>query len=242
MECHDFGIHPKGRFDEALSLFKEMRKREVSPNVSTMLSILSACAHLGDMETGDEARSWIEEHGHGSNLKLLNAMIDMYAKCGDHDKARSFFDSIREKDLISWNVMIGGCTHTSKYREALEVFRLMLTKNVEPNDVTFLNVIPSCTQLGALDLGKWIHAYIERHYSKFPNETLWTSLINMYVKCGNIEASKQIFDGLESKSLPSWNAMISGLAMHGDARGLIEFFSEMTNEGFKPDEITFVGV
>lgn len=233
------GYAQKGRFDEALSLFKEMRKREVSPNVSTMLSVLSACAHLGDMETGDVARSWIEEHGHGSNLKLVNAMIDMYAKCGDHDKARSFFDSIREKDLISWNVMIGGYTHTSKYREALEVFRLMLVKNVEPNDVTFLNVIPSCAQLGALDLGKWIHAYIERHYSKFPNESLWTSLINMYAKCGNIEASKQIFDGLESKSLPSWNAMISGLAMHGDARGSIELFSRMTNE---PDEITFVGV
>lgn len=233
------GYAQKGRFDEALSLFKEMRKREVSPNVSTMLSVLSACAHLGDMETGDVARSWIEEHGHGSNLKLVNAMIDMYAKCGDHDKARGFFDSIREKDLISWNVMIGGYTHTSKYREALEVFRLMLVKNVEPNDVTFLNVIPSCAQLGALDLGKWIHAYIERHYSKFPNETLWTSLINMYAKCGNIEASKQIFDGLESKSLPAWNAMISGLAMHGDARGSIELFSRMTNE---PDEITFVGV
>ncbi|KAH6776976.1 Tetratricopeptide repeat superfamily protein [Perilla frutescens var. frutescens] len=236
------GYAQTGRFHEALSLFHEMRKQKVSPNVSTMLSVLSACAHQGDMETGDMVRSWIEEQGHTSNLKLVNAMIDMYAKCGDPDRARSFFDSIQEKDLVSWNVMIGGYTHTSEYREALEVFRLLLLNNVEPNDITLLNVIPACAHLGALDLANWIHTYIERHYQNFPNETLWTSLINMYAKCGNIEAAKQIFYGLQTKSLACWNAMISGLAMHGDASRCIELFSEIANEGLKPDDITFVGV
>lgn len=236
------GYAQTGRFDEALSLFDEMRKQNVSPNVSTMLSVLSACAHQGDMETGDLVRSWIEEQGHCSNLKLINALIDMHAKCGDPDRARSFFDSIQEKDIVSWNVMIGGYAHTSKYKEALEVFRLLLLNNVEPNDITFLNVIPACAHLGALDLANWIHTYIKRHYHNFLNETLWTSLINMYAKCGNIEAAKQIFYGQQTKSLSCWNAMISGLAMHGDARRSIELFSEMVKEGLKPDDITFVGV
>ncbi|KAL1539088.1 Pentatricopeptide repeat-containing protein, chloroplastic [Salvia divinorum] len=236
------GYAQTGRFDVALSLFHEMRKQRVSPNVSTMLSILSACAQRGDMETGGVVRSWIEEHGHGSNLKLLNAMIDMYAKCGDPDMARSLFDSIQEKDLVSWNVMIGGYAHASKYKEALQVFRLLLLNNVEPNDVTFLNVIPACAHLGALDLGKWIHTYVKKHYSEFPNEALWTSLINMYAKCGDIVAAKQIFRGVQRKSLACWNAMISGLGMHGDAAGAIDLFTEMANEGMKPDDITFVGV
>lgn len=231
-----------GQFDEALNLFQEMRKAKVTPNVSTLLSVLSACAHLGTIETGDWIRSWIEEHGHDSNLKLLNAMIDMYAKCGDLNMARNLFDAIQEKDLVSWNVMIGGYAHMSKYKEALEIFRLLQLNEVEPNDVTFLNIIPACAHLGALDLGNWIHTYIEKHYQDFPNETLWTSLINMHAKCGNVEVAKQIFCGMQTKSLASWNAMISGLAMHGDASRAVELFSEMAKEGFKPDDITFVSV
>ncbi|KAL2244128.1 pentatricopeptide repeat-containing protein At1g08070, chloroplastic isoform X1 [Sesamum indicum] len=231
-----------GRSVDALSLFQEMRKAKVSPDLSTLLSVLSACARLGAIETGTWVRSWIEEHGHGSNLRLVNAMIDMYAKCGDLNMARSLFNSIQEKDLVSWNVMIGGYAHMNEYKDALEIFRLMQLNDVEPNDVTFLNVIPACAHLGALDLGKWMHKYIEKHYQDFPNEMLWTSLINMYAKCGNIEAAKQIFYSLQTKSLGSWNVMISGLAMHGDAYRAIELFSEMTKEGFQPDDITFVGV
>ncbi|KAL8486240.1 hypothetical protein ACS0TY_023085 [Phlomoides rotata] len=231
-----------GQYDDALSLFHEMMTAKVTPNLSTLLSILSACAHVGNIVTGEWVRSWIEEHGLGSNLKLRNAMIDMYAKCGDLKMARDLFDALQERDLVSWNVMIGGYTHMSKYREALEVFRLLQMNGVRPNDVTLLNVIPACAQMGALDLGNWIHIYIEKHYQDFPNETLWTSLVNMYAKCGNIGAAKEIFDRMETKSLASWNAMISGLAMHGEANRAIELFSEMDKEGFRPDEITFVSV
>ncbi|EYU45574.1 hypothetical protein ABFS82_14G010600 [Erythranthe guttata] len=232
-----------GKFDEALSLFREMRNAEVAPDVSTLLSVLSACARVGDIETGDWIKLWIEENRLDSNLQLVNAMIDMYAKCGNLHTARKLFDGIKEKDIVSWNVMIGGYTHMSEYKNALEMFRLLQLNKVEPNDVTFLNIIPACAQLGALDLGKWMHTYIEKHYHDFPNETLWTSLINMYAKCGNIEAAKQIFYGTKTKSLASWNAMISGLAMHGDASNAIELFSKMAKEGlFKPDEITFVSV
>lgn len=231
-----------GQYDNALSLFQEMMVAKVKPNVSTLLSILSACAHVGNIVTGEWVQSWIEEHGHDSNLKLHNAMIDMYAKCGDLKMARNLFDSLQERDLVSWNVMIGGYTHMSKYKEALEIFRLLQMNGVRPNDVTLLNVIPACAHMGALDLGNWIHIYIKKHYQDFPNETLWTSLINMYAKCGNIGAAKEIFGRMETKSVASWNAMISGLAMHGEANRAIELFSEMDKGGFRPDEITFVSV
>ncbi|KAL2500735.1 Pentatricopeptide repeat-containing protein [Forsythia ovata] len=112
-----------GQFDEALSLFQEMRKAKATPDVSTLLSVLSVCAHLGALEIGNLVRSWIENHGHDSNLRIVNALIDMYAKCGDLNMAWTLFESLQEKDIVSWNVMIGGYTHMSSYKKALEVFR-----------------------------------------------------------------------------------------------------------------------
>ncbi|KAG2718716.1 hypothetical protein I3760_03G232300 [Carya illinoinensis] len=231
------------RFEEALTFFEEMRKMNVQPNESTMLTVLSACARSGSVELGNWVHSWIEDHYElGSNLRLVNALIDMYSKCGDLETARRLFDGIHQRDVISWNVIIGGYTHMSCYKEALALFRLMLGSDTEPNDVTLLGVLPACAHLGVLDLGKWIHAYIDKNFETMTNSSLSTSLIDMYAKCGNIEAAEQVFDGLNPKSLASWNAMISGLAMHGHADKAIRLFTQMVDAGLKPDDITFVGL
>ncbi|CAO2841264.1 unnamed protein product [Amaranthus hypochondriacus] len=237
------GYVQSNQFDESIAFFEEMLRAEVMPNESTMLSIISACAQSSKLEFGKWVRAWIDANGFGTNLKVVNAMIDMYAKCGDPTTAWCLFEGLPQRDLISWNVMIGGYTHGSLYKDALCLFREMLELHVVPNDVTFLNVLPACAHLGALDYGKWIHAYIGRNFNHLTTNTaLFTSLINMYAKSGDIEAAKQVFDSMESRSLASWNAMLSGLAMHGDATHAIDLFSRMVNEGFKPDDITFVGI
>lgn len=236
------GYAQSGRFKEALDFFQEMLNAKVEPNESTMVSVLSACAHLGCIEMGNWVRSWIEDHGFSLNLRLVNALIDMYAKCRDMETARALFDGIPWKDQISWNVMIGGCTHLCYYKEALALFRKMQLSNLEPNEVTFLNVLPACAYLGALDLGKWIHAYIDRNMSNTTNTSLYTSLIGMYAKCGSIKSAQQVFEAMEVKSLASWNAMISGLASHGNADKALALFTKMVDEGFEPDDITFIGI
>ncbi|XP_059638013.1 pentatricopeptide repeat-containing protein At1g08070, chloroplastic [Cornus florida] len=236
------GYAQSSRFEEALAFFQEMQIVNVRPDESTLVSVLSACAQSGSLDLGNRVRSWIDDHGLGSNLRLVNALIDMYSKCGDLSTARRLFDGLHRRDLISWNVMIGGYTHMSSYKEALALFRQMQQSSDEPNDVTLLSILPACAHLGALDLGKWIHAYIDKNYHNLHNTSLWTGLIDMYAKCGNIEAARHIFNGIEPKTLASWNAMISGLAMHGNALGALKLFSEMAIEGFKPDDITFVSV
>lgn len=231
-----------GRYEEALYFFQEMLKVKVKPNESTIVSVLSACAHLGSIEIGNWVRSWIDNNGFGSNIRLVNALIDMYAKCGDLEAARMLFDAIPQRDLISWNVMIGGCTHLSHFKEALALFRQMQLSIQAPSEVTFLNVLPACACLGALDLGKWIHAYIDKNMSNTANNSLYTSLIGMYAKCGSIESAQQVFDAIENKCLASYNAMISALALHGNADRALDVFNRMVDEGFEPDDVTFVGI
>lgn len=236
------GYTQSGRLKEALVFFQEMQKANVAPNCSTFVTVLSACAQLGSLELGNWVRSLIEDHRLGSSIRIDNSLIDMYSKCGALEMARDLFDTIYEKNVISWNVMIGGYTHMSCYKEALALFQLMLRSNVQPNDVTFLGILPACAHLGALELGKWIHAYIDKNFHNANNPALRTSLIDMYAKCGNIKGAKQVFDGMKTRSLASWNVIISGLSMHGDAHMALELFSKMINEGLKPDDITFVGV
>ncbi|KAM7515301.1 hypothetical protein LguiA_004884 [Lonicera macranthoides] len=172
----------------------------------------------------------------------FTALVTGYTLMGYLDEARQLFDEMSVRDVVAWNAMIAGYAGMSHYKEALGLFRQLQLSDLQPNDITFLGVLPACAHLGALDLGKWIHAYIDKNIHSFTNASLWTSLIDMYAKCGSIEAAQQVFNDMKPKTSSSWNAMISGLAMHGHAHEALALFAKMANKGFEPDDITFVGV
>ncbi|KAK1258979.1 Pentatricopeptide repeat-containing protein [Acorus gramineus] len=182
-----------GRSEDAFKLFDEMLSSDAQPTESTMASVLSACARAGEIETGEWVRRWIEDRGFGANVRLLNGLVDMYAKCGDLEAARVLFDGLRRpRGVVSWNIMIGGYARLERFEDSLALFRRMqIVGEAEPNEVTLLGVIPACANLGALDVGRWIHAYVER-MNVDSNALIRTSLIDMYAKCGSIESAKQI--------------------------------------------------
>ncbi|KAM0026838.1 putative tetratricopeptide-like helical domain superfamily [Helianthus debilis subsp. tardiflorus] len=150
-------------FEEAIDLFNEMRRAGIRPDESTLVTVLSACAQSGHLTTGERIKTWIVERNLSSNIRLVNALIGMYSKCNELDKASSLFDNMINNNIVTWNVMIGGYTHTHRYKESLELFRTMLQSNYEVNEVTFLSVLPACAHMDALDTGKWIHVILYSH-------------------------------------------------------------------------------
>lgn len=95
--------------------------------------------------------------------------------------------------------------------------------------------------MGALDQGRWIHAYIERNSIPL-DAVLGTSLVDMYAQCGCINLAWEVFEKMEKKEVSSWNAMIGGLAIHGRAEDAIELSFKMQREKMKLNEITFVNI
>ncbi|CAN7039628.1 unnamed protein product [Brassica oleracea var. botrytis] len=238
------GYVENGGYEEALELFKEMMRMNVRPDEGTLVSVLSACAQSGSIELGREIHTLVDDHhGFGSSLKIVNAFIGLYSKCGDVEIASGLFEGLSCKDVVSWNTLIGGYTHMNLYKEALLLFQEMLRSGESPNDVTMLSVLPACAHLGAIDIGRWIHVYIDKRLKGVTNgSALRTSLIDMYAKCGDIEAAHQVFNSMMHKSLSSWNAMIFGFAMHGRANAAFDLFSRMRKNGIEPDDITLVGL
>ena len=62
------------------------------------------------------------------------------------------------------------------------------------------------------------------------------------ILCSKIQTTKEIFDGVQRNNVCIWNAMISGLAVHGRALDAIKVFTKMEVENVLPDSITFLGV
>ncbi|XP_019053332.1 PREDICTED: pentatricopeptide repeat-containing protein At2g22410, mitochondrial isoform X2 [Nelumbo nucifera] len=168
-------------------------------------------------------------------------MVVGYVKFGHLDAARKLFDEMPEKDVVPWNAMISGYVQCNRRKEALALFHEMQAMNIKPDEVTMVSLLSACSQLGALDVGVWIHHYIEKH-SIWINVALGTALVDMYAKCGNITKALQLFQEIPGRNALTWTAIIGALALHGHAQDAISYFLEMIDTGLVPDEVTFLGV
>ncbi|KAL9175037.1 hypothetical protein ABFS82_02G089800 [Erythranthe guttata] len=179
----------------------------------------------------------------GRYLDLIswNSMISGYIKCGMLENARALFDKMPEKDVVSWSSMISGYAQFDKFSETLALFHEMQCAGVKPDETTLVSVVSACTQLAALEQGKWLDAYIRKNGLKV-NTILGTTLINMYMKCGSVENAVEVFEGMEEKGVSSWNALILGFAINGQVGKSLETFEEMKKCRVVPNEITFVAV
>nr|KYP43835.1 Putative pentatricopeptide repeat-containing protein At3g15930 family [Cajanus cajan] len=237
------GYHRVKQFKKSNKLFMEMEKRGVSPNSVTLVLMLSACSKLKDLDGGKHIYRYIKEGIVEPNLILENALIDMFAACGEMDaaQARKYFDQMPERDYVSWTAMIDGYLRMNRFVEALALFREMQMSNVKPDEFTMVSILTACAHLGALELGEWVKTYIDKNSIK--NDTfVGNALIDMYFKCGNVGKAKKVFKEMHLKDKFTWTAMIVGLAINGHGEEALAMFSNMIEASVAPDEITYIGV
>nr|KYP62442.1 Pentatricopeptide repeat-containing protein At5g50990 family [Cajanus cajan] len=163
------------------------------------------------------------------DLFSMNLVIQSLVKGGQCDVAKKVFVKMPVRDVVTWNSMIGGYVRSSRFFDALSLFRRMLSAKVEPDGFTFASVATACARLGAICNAKWVHGLMVEKRVEL-NYILSAAVIDMYAKCGRIDVSRQVFEEVARDHVSVWNAMISGLAIHGLAVDATLVFSRMEME------------
>lgn len=218
---------------------------------------LKACTLKSSLVEGKQMHALVINFGFEPIIFLQTSLISMYSATGNVADAHNMFDEIPSKNLISWTSVISAYVDNQRPNKALQLFRQMQMDDVQPDIVTVTIALSACADLGALDMGEWIHAYI-RHRGLDTDLCLNNSLINMYSKCGEIGTARRLFDGTQKKDVTTWTSMIVGHALHGQAEEALQLFTEMkeTNKRARknkrndehesslvlPNDVTFMGV
>ncbi|XP_042458738.1 pentatricopeptide repeat-containing protein ELI1, chloroplastic-like [Zingiber officinale] len=168
-------------------------------------------------------------------------MISGYGQLGDVENARLLFDESPLKDHGIWGAIISAYVQNNCFKEGLSMFRLMQAAGLEPDEGVLVTALSASAQIGALDIGIWIHQYMNRSGLKMSIK-LCTALMDMYLKCGNLNLAKKLFDAMTSKDTVCWNVMILGLAIHGHGEDALKLFACMMKEQVKPDDATYIAI
>lgn len=240
--CADSSLADNGRILHGFAIKSGCEDHLIVHN-----AFVSVYGKQGDIEGAKRIFSDIK----AKNIVSWNSLITSYVECGLCEEAYEIFSQLEDlhnscsevkPNVISWSAVIDGFASAGRGEEALELFRRMQLARVEPNSITIACVLSVCADLAALNSGCEIHGLVLRA-SMYSNALVGNSLISMYMKCGSLREGVHVFEMLNtSRDLISWNSIIAGYGMHGHGRESLDYFNQMVEDGFQPDQVSFTAV
>lgn len=227
-----------GDFDEALSLFDEMRHGGIEPSPVTLLGLFSGVSELVHVQC---LHGCSISYGFQCDVSLMNSILNAYGKFGGVDDARKLFESMAQRDAVSWNSMISGFVRSGNFSEVLDLFYRMRAENIEPDKQTLAYLVSASATQSNLKLGMLLHGKLLRTGFRLDFQ-IQTTLIVMYMKCGSISAAFKIFELIRNKDVVLWTAMISGLVQNDCSDRALAVFQQMSNSGIKPSSATIASI
>ncbi|KAK6944050.1 Pentatricopeptide repeat [Dillenia turbinata] len=202
------------------------------------ISALIKCKNVVQIK---QVHAQITVNGLLSNLVVANKLLYMYAEHKDVGHAYPVFDRMKEKDLFSWSVMVGGFAKSGDYLNCFMTFREIIRSGLHPDSYTLPFVIRVCRDLKDLQLGRLVH-HIVCKLGLHSNPFVGAQLVDMYAKCKAIEDAGQLFDRMPNRDCVTWTVMIGACAECGEANKSLVLFDRMMEEGIVPDKVAMVAV
>lgn len=173
--------------------------------------------------------------------QLGNALLSMFVRFGNLVDAWYVFGKMEKRNLFSWNVLVGGYAKAGFFDEALDLYHRMLWVGLRPDVYTFPCVLRTCGGMPNLVRGREIHVHVLRHGFESDVDVI-NALITMYVKCGDVNTARLVFDKMPYRDRITWNAMISGYFENGECLEGLRLFGRMIEHPVDPDLMTMTSV
>ncbi|CAN1769990.1 Pentatricopeptide repeat-containing protein At1g04840 [Linum perenne] len=215
------GFLRAGELDKANALFDQMPEKnvmleeDVRPNDFTVVSALSACAKIGAVETGLRIHKYITSNMFKLNAAIGTALVDMYAKCGNIDSASQVFKDTKERDILTWSVMIWGWALHGGFEQAALCFRQMLRSGIKPDEVVFLALLTACVHAGKVDLGLNFFNSMRLDYRIEPSMKHYSLVVDLLGRAGRLDEALNFIQKMPiNPDLVIWGGLFCACRAH----------------------------
>ncbi|KAB2631427.1 pentatricopeptide repeat-containing protein [Pyrus ussuriensis x Pyrus communis] len=148
-------------------------------------------------------------------------LVNTLAACSqlgaiDLDKALEVFNSVESRDVFVWSAMISGFAMHGQGRDALDIFSKMLEAKVNPNAVTFTNLLCACSHAGLVDEGRMFFYQMEPAYGVVPGVKHYACMVDILGRSGNLEEAVELIEKMKIPPTASvWGALLGACGRNG---------------------------
>ncbi|CAI9112060.1 OLC1v1012433C2 [Oldenlandia corymbosa var. corymbosa] len=209
------GFAQNGFGEEGLKVFNQMRLNGIEQCDYAFAGAITSCAVLADLKHGTQLHAQLLQLGFDSSLSAGNALITMYARCGDLEAAESLFFTMPFIDSISWNAMIAALGQHGRGAQALSLFKEMLGEQIVPDRVSFLIVLSACAHAGLVEEGRDLFHSMSENFGMTPGEDHYAVLVDLLCRAGKLSEAKSVIDSMPFEpGAPIWEALLAGCRNH----------------------------
>ncbi|KAI3939432.1 hypothetical protein MKW98_022300 [Papaver atlanticum] len=213
-----------GLSSDALSLFSKMRIEGTRFDSVTVMNVLPACVNMGALEYVKYFHGYSIKYGLISEVSMVTALFDSYAKCGCIEVAQKLFDEeLDAKDLVSWNTMINAYSKHGNSGRCFEMYAKMKSLNLRPDRITFLGLLTACVNLGLVKEGWECFEEMRKTYNCEPSLEHYACMVDLLGRTGYTEEAVKLL-----KSMPFetdariWGSLLTASKTKSDTK-LAEF-------------------
>ncbi|KAI5665685.1 hypothetical protein M9H77_15538 [Catharanthus roseus] len=205
----------KGIVKEAIALYDQMQVASMKPDEGTIIGILAACAASGVLGLGERIHYSLNKSGYRCSTRVLNTLIDMYAKCGSLNGALTIFNGMEKKDITSWSTMIHASAIHGHGEMALHLFSKMKQEGFAPDRVTFIGILSACNHTGLVDEGIHLFYTMEKDYGVVPEIVHYGCMIDLLGRGGRLKEAFRLVQNMPFEpNNKIWGALIGACRKH----------------------------
>ncbi|XP_073301152.1 pentatricopeptide repeat-containing protein At1g18485-like [Primulina huaijiensis] len=227
---------------ESVSLLKGMfLVSGVTPNAISIVSILPVCTSLEDETLVRLIHCYVLKVGLDGEVRIGNAMVDAYGKCGKLEALEGAFNEIGDRNEVSWNSLLGSLAYRGFHSSALDSFRMMVKEGVKLSSITVAMMLPVLVELGFFNKGRELHAFSVK-MSINTDVFVSNALMDLYGKWRRFTEASNVFCKMSVRNIVSWNTMVGNFAQNGHEMDAIKHVRELQAHGELPNHVTLTNV
>jgi pentatricopeptide repeat protein len=197
------------------------------PTSTSLSSALQQYINSDNPSHGQKIHSHIIKIGFRLNTNISIKLLILHLKCGYLKYARKAFDELPQTTLSAYNYMIGGYLKHGLVQESLSLVRRLVYSGEKPDGFTFSMILKAstCASNAPLpySLVRLVHAQLLKSEVE-PDDVLYTSLVDSYVKHGKVGYARTVFDMMLEKNVICSTSMISGYMNKGSVKDAEDIF------------------
>ncbi|XP_058088197.1 pentatricopeptide repeat-containing protein At4g08210 [Magnolia sinica] len=218
---------------KTLEFVRIMHGEDLKLDQFTFPCALKICGCFGFVRMGEQIHCYVVKSGFKLGCFIGSALIDMYAKCGRVNEAINLFHECLSYEgrsvynqLALWNSMISGFASNEHSGAAFDFVSRVHRSGAVLDSYTFSSVLKVCVNLLDLRVGIQVHGLIVTCGYQL-DSIVGSMLIDLYVKCGDIEQALRLFRMLPEKDVVTWSGLIAGCAQQHCNSLAFSLFREM---------------
>ena len=212
----------------ALGLYSKMCQDSVNPDKAMLLCLLKACANAGAMAQGKHIHDKVIRGEFDSDMRFGAAIVDMYAKCGSLDEAQKVFLHLRQRDIVSWSVMISAYAQFGDVMLAQQCLEEMQSMGLKPDHGIYTSLLTAYSHTCDIQEGLSCFESMKDNGIK-PRLEHYNSMIILLSHAGTLNEAGEFAQTMPLLPCTTeWTALLAACRAHGDINLASQCFDKVT--------------